>query len=773
MRCAVIFLASVGWWAWAQPLDLAAEHDREWKAIAAQIDLHRSKDPAVQQHIARLETEAQHRDSLILATDRDPLDVLLRRTQALWNFLGKPAATARQLADLRTRATASTQRRALFDEACNLRRSIAFANPLLNFDRLAFLTHHRAQYEHMCDQYYGFHAKPGGSVMVLNNPFSQSPSVQDLITSSVVSNGRLKGQKLEGGSFISMELSYDAKTIFFAWTPAARTVEKWTPESTYHLFKMDADGSNLVQLTDGPYNDFDPCQLPDGRIAFISERRGGYLRCGGPRANPVYTLYSMKSDGSDITPLSYHETHEWHPSVDHRGMLVYTRWDYVDRDSDVAHHIWSCYPDGRDPRSAHGNYPTRREDRPWMEMSIRAIPGSERFVAVAAPHHGQAYGSLVRIDVNVPDDNAMSQLKRITPDVAFPESEKIGKQCYGTPWPLSEDFYLCVYDAGAKHYGIYLVDSFGNRELIWRDDKIACLDPIPLRPRPTPPVLSAPAPITTDDQTGAIAIANVYESDPPWPADSRITSLRVIQVFPKETIDEDKPRIGVGRQSLVRGVLGTVPVEKDGSAHFTAPAGVPIYFQALDEKGLAVQTMRSVTYVHPGQKLTCIGCHESKWKSPPASDKPPIAWGRAPSRLTPEAEGSFPLSYPRLVQNVLDRRCVECHAKEKACDLSGAPAKGKFGWSRSAQSLIPFAWAKHGGNGAIKINGPERSIPGDVGARASKLYPLLTKGHYGVELSPEEMRRITLWLDCNSVFFGAYHDLDKQLSGETIMPRLR
>jgi hypothetical protein len=106
----------------------------------------------------------------------------------------------------------------------------------------------------------------------------------------------------------------------------------------------------------------------------------------------------MAADGSDIIRFSYHETHEWHPSVANDGMVVYTRWDYVDRDTNIAHHIWTCFPDGRDPRSLHGNYPARRETRPWMEMSIRAIPGSHRFVATAAAHHGNAFGSLVMID---------------------------------------------------------------------------------------------------------------------------------------------------------------------------------------------------------------------------------------------------------------------------------------------------------------------------------------------------------------------------------------
>ena len=104
-------------------------------------------------------------------------------------------------------------------------------------------------------------------------------------------------------------------------------------------------------------------------------------------------------------------------------MLVYTRWDYVDRDTNIAHHIWTCFPDGRDPRSFHGNYPERRESRPWMEMDIRAIPGSHKFVATAGAHHGHAFGSLVLIDPRRADDGAMSQLERLTPEVPFPEAE--------------------------------------------------------------------------------------------------------------------------------------------------------------------------------------------------------------------------------------------------------------------------------------------------------------------------------------------------------------
>ena len=193
------------------------------------------------------------------------------------------------------------------------------------------------------------------------------------------------------------------------------------------VFKADLDpetgaARNLKQLTFGRNNDFDPCFLPSGRIVFISDRIGGNQRCG-TRLCSTYTLHAMMPDGSDVMPLSYHDTNEWHPSVDNNGMIIYSRWDYVDRDSDIAHHIWHCFPDGRDPRSYHGNWPEMREMRPWMELANRAIPNSHKYVGVSTPHHGQNYGSLVLIDLMEKDDKAMSQLKRITPEALFPESE--------------------------------------------------------------------------------------------------------------------------------------------------------------------------------------------------------------------------------------------------------------------------------------------------------------------------------------------------------------
>ncbi|MHC4755942.1 MAG: hypothetical protein ACYTBP_12450, partial [Planctomycetota bacterium] len=65
-----------------------------------------------------------------------------------------------------------------------------------------------------------------------------------------------------------------------------------------------------------------------------------------------------------------------------------------------------------------------------------------------------------------------------------------------------------------------------------------------------------------------------------------------------------------------------------------------------------------------------------------------------------------------------------------------------------------------------------RTIPGKFGANASKLYHMLKNGHHGVELSKEQMHRITLWLDSNADFFGSYENLEAQARGEIVLPTL-
>ncbi|MCX7826718.1 MAG: hypothetical protein N2689_14340, partial [Verrucomicrobiae bacterium] len=235
--------------------------------------------------------------------------------------------------------------------------------------------------------------------------------------------------------------------------------------------------------------------------------------------------------------------------------------------------------------------------------------------------------------------------------------------------------------------------------------------------------------------------------------------------------------------NVARRVLGTAPVEADGSAHFIVPAGKELFFQALDEEGLAVQSMRSATHVQPGEKRTCQGCHEPKTRAPLATKSKPLALLRPPSRLQPDVDGTNPFSYPRLVQPVLDKHCVGCHQKnsDKAPRLDAELVQVKQGrwWTDGTYyaSYISLA-EKYGfydyGGHDFGDERAYRTIPGQFGARASKLYPMLVRGHHRVKLSPEELRRIAVWLDSCSLFYGVYEKEGglAQLRGEIAQPAM-
>jgi hypothetical protein len=809
----------------------AGEAGRQWAFL--------THDLTQKARFASFAPETFCAEALVTAADRDPLDILLRRTTALLaDVRALPGARdldaeRRGLDALRAEAAAAAPenaaaRRALFDRLLPLRRRIAFANPLLDFKELLFIKREvRGVMEHCCDQFYGQQQRSGGGLFALSDPFGTSPGLRDVLADARVAAGRMKGQPLafgtratqgkDGGSLLSPAVSFDGKTVAFAYVEGVGSRRHishlnhaqdghWEQGFCYHLFSVGADGSLLTQLTDGTFNDFQPCFTPADRIAFISERRGGYLRCG--RFCPTFTLFDLASDGSDIRCLSHHETNEWSPAVTHDGLLLWTRWDYVDRHGCTAHHPWVTTPDGRNPRPVHGNYSFRYK-RADMELDTRPIPGSHSLVSTAAPHHGQAFGSLLVIDPRVADDDAMAPVKRLTPDAGFPESQN-GSPTYGTAWPLSEKYYLCAYEpaevkgvAEPQVFGLYLLDQFGNKELVYRDPGIACLSPMPLRATPRPPVIPEQRkPLKAGERGEAtVTIADVYKSRQPWPANTVITALRVWQIFPLSVASEEVAQnIGIqipeGSDSinLARVVLGTAPVEKDGSAHFTVPAGVEVFFQALDANGCAVQSMRSATAFVAGETMSCLGCHEPTTAVPQlAPAATPLAMKRAPSVLTPGPEGSNPFSFPRLVQPVLDMRCVACHAEKIKSAQAGEKVPPRLdrevvtlaagGWMNKASRYYasylslaePYGFTSYGARN--DWNSPQfyRTTPGSFGARASKLYPLLQKGHHGVKLTADEMCRIVTWLDSVCQFYGVYEQAggEAQLGGELAQPTLQ
>ena len=812
--------------------------------------------------------------ALIQPDDTEPTFVVLRRTEAMLEllrtrhgnlFAAPNSSLARLAADVK-RLREGVLKKSISDigkqeyfAACALRRQIMLADPLLaEIDRILFLG--RACYAgsrltnernyddmggHFATQNYGFNSIHGGGIFTITDWRDKNPTVKNLIEGRTVvpgAEGRLAGRQLDYGSFHSPELDYDGQTVYFAHSGSTEHRWIWTPGTSYNLFKMRVDGDDITQLTDGPHHDFDPCPLPDGRVAFISERRGGFIRCfteGAWLRVTTYVLHSMKADGSDIYPISFFETSEWQPSVDNNGMLVYTRWDYVDRENCLGSQFWTCFPDGRNPRAPTANYPLpwhtlnhnplarntckmNGEEKPLRElddfdqskpltelvdnvefligkkhgdhrfgscpdapsalpmtqMQIRAIPDSHRYILTAAPHHGETFGALCILDLREKNDYHMNQLRRITPYVSFPESESPGRSQYryGTPLPLSEDIFFCN-----SWEDIVVLDRFGNEELVCEreilpmgyDPRLRLTEPVPVRPRRVPPIISHQTTQGEDfskaDHTATIGCLNVNFADLPLPKDRPIKRLRVLQVILKPNPWMDQPFMGYATENTPRIPLGTVPVEDDGSVCFEAPPNKQLLFQILDENDMAVQTMRSVTYLHPGERLVCTGCHEPTQSATP-SVLQTKAFRRSPSKLEPEIGTIEPITFYRTVQPVFEKSCVGCHQERQAASLKGGPVKMNYA------DMKPYVFVYAGGMLGTTVrsgeSGGSRSIPGSVGAANSRLGRALLDDIHRDAVSAKDRRRVILWLDANAPRLGAFIDEEAQKRGELVLPVL-
>lgn len=704
---------------------------------------------------------------------------LARRTLAFVERSAPRPDLAARLAALEKRFAETAEpdaagREAVGVEARRLRREIILSHPLLDFDSLLINKRPPPGYLHQSRQYLGRYSEAGPGLVVLGS-WKTDPRER-----------RLTEGKLPVGSVLHPDLSFEARRVLFAFCDHRQAA----PElRRFSIYEIDVDGSGLRRLTgtsgdsmsgsDGRQTalveDFDPCYLPDGGFAFVSTRLQTHVRCQyGGRYFANFVLYRAAGDGSKIRRISFGEAPEWEPSVLHDGRLVYTRWDYVNRHDTFFQSLWATRPDGTATAHVYGNY-TRN---PCTTGEPRAVPGSRKIVTTATAHHSYTAGSIVMVDPHEGQDGPVP-IERITPEIAFPETEGWPLGAYATPYPLSEDLFLAAYtpdqlmregqQQGDNAYGIYLLDTLGGRELIYRDPKISCFSPIPVRPRPRPPVLPDVVGSPEDEKTGVFYVENVYRSTQSIPPGS-VKHLRVLRLYP-QTI-ETPPSRGKAIIDMPKRIEGTAAVGEDGSVAFRAAAGRPLTFQLLDENGMALMSMRTLVYLQAGEVSGCVGCHEPRAV---AARRVGMPGGVRIQDLKPPAgpreEGG--LSFAVNVQPVLDRHCINCHGLGKTegdLDLLGTLKEVTFAyptWPGPNRMVVSHAYESlmnHPTSVAIAQRNFETdfSVPEDYFSHAGSLAGMLLDGHKDeqgeprVKLDRESFARIVDWLDTNAMFYGDY-----------------
>lgn len=518
---------------------------------------------------------------------------------------------------------------------------------------------------------------------------------------------------------------YDGRKILFSYRKGG--------QNHYHLYEIDADGTKLRQLTDGPYDDIEPIYRPDDHIVFCSSRCNRFVACWYTQ---VAILYRCDGDGRNIRPLSSSIVHDNTPWMLPDGRMLYTRWEYVDRSRVRYHHLWTIGPDGTGQMVYFGNM-----HGGTVMIDAKPIPGTNKVACIFSPGHGRKEHS-GRMTIVDPSEGPDSQAR----------VQRLGTGSdYRDPYPLSEDSFLL-----AEGNRILWMNGRGETHVLHAFDggkTMRVHEPRPLRPRDREPLL--PSTVDLSRAIGQLVLADVrHGRRMQGVAAGEIKRLLVLEQLPKPvnlngTISHNT---SIGGTFTLKRILGTVPVEADGSANFEVPALRNIFFVALDENDLAVKRMQSFVTVQPGEMFSCVGCHEHRTDAPPSRASPTLAaLRRPPSHIEPIAGVPDVIDFPRDVQPILDRHCVSCHGGERLdgkIDLSSAPS-GHRVFSRSYHTLMTVKGLVSHGNDADG-NRPPRSI----GSAASRLMATLVPSHFDVKLSERDRRLVRLWIETGAAYPG-------------------
>ncbi len=513
-----------------------------------------------------------------------------------------------------------------------------------------------------------------------------------------------------------------------------------------------------VQVTSsepGDIYNFDGCYLPDGRVVYCSTACYQGVPCVAG-SDKVSLLYLLDRTTGKVRQLTFDQDHSWDPSVTPDGRVLYQRWEYSDTPHYFTRLLFTMNPDGTNQTAFYGS----NSYWPNSVFYARSLPGeARRLVGVVTGHHGERReGELVVFDSGrgrAENRGAVQRIPGRGKPVAAPIVDQLVAQSWPRflhPCPVDDKHFLvaCRLNPQAR-WGIYLVDTFDNFVLLREEADADLVEPVALRRRVTPPVVVDK--VKPDSKEGLVYLADIYSGDGlAGVPRGAVQSLRVYSPYYAYPNMGGHIHIGVDGPWDGRRILGTVPVQPDGSALFKVPANTPIAVQPLDAGGRALQVMRSWMTAMPGETLSCVGCHE------PVNDGAPnrrtVAARGKPTEITPWYGGTRGFSFKREVQPVLDRYCVGCH--------DGSAGRPDFrlhpdsaGWRRFTPSYLalhPF----------VRRPGPESDyhlpVPTEFGADTSELVQMLTKGHHGVQLDRESWDRLTTWIDLNVPCHGTWHE---------------
>ena len=557
---------------------------------------------------------------------------------------------------------------------------------------------------------------------------------------------------------------------------AGRMIFSRSGPTGWDICEVNADGSGLRKLplieTRGVDN-YDACYLPDENIIFTSTAAMTGVPCVGG-SSPVTNIFRLDTATGAIRRLTFEQDHDWYPAMMNSGRVMYLRWEYSDISHAYSRILFSMNPDGTDQVAYYGS----NSYWPNAMFYAREIPGqSGKFVAIVSGHHGlRRMGELVLFDASkgrFEADGVVQRIpgrrKKVEPVILDNVAGKASPR-FLHPFPLNENYFLVAAQVrGKKLWAIYLVDVFDNITLVKDDPTHHLVEPLPLAKTARPPVV--PSRIDPTRKDALISITDIYTGDGlKGIPRGTIKKLRIFTYnFAYYGMGGQGNRVGTDGPWDVKRIVGTVPVEPDGSAMFRAPANTPLSLQPLDSDGKAVQRMRSWLTAMPGETLSCVGCHERQGTVPTSRGKRPMALKRKPSEITPWYGPTRGFAFDREVQTpVIDKYCIGCHNgkarkdDKTPPDLTTRPKETRgfrimLGRNRKC-NFTPSYWTLRSYVRSTNEADSHLLLPYEFSADSAKLIRMLRKGHHNVKLPPEAWDRLITWIDLSAPYYGTWSE---------------
>ena len=633
------------------------------------------------------------------------------------------------------------------EKAVANKRAILLANPLLNGDKILTVRYQlgnrdrRAMAPELGTQSNNWSNQESARRKGFNADIVELSNLRDEVQIRTI-------YKPDNTSSIAdLKLHWDGDRAMFTQTMS---------DNRWNVFEVKLNNGDCKKLIDNPEPDlefYDGTYLPDGRI--IANSNIGYQ--GVPCVNgsdPVGNMVLYTPQSKNLRRLTFDQDANWNPVIMNNGRVMYTRWEYTDLTHYYTRIVMNMNPDGTEQKALYGS----GSMFPNSTFDVQPLPGyASAFVGIISGHHGVARsGRLILFDPATARKGAAGMLQEI-PHRNRPIVEEVKDRLVDGVWPqfikpspLNDTYFLVAAKLDKNDlWGIYLVDKFDNVTCLHKMEGEGYISPIAVRKTVTPPAI--PDRVKLDDKQATVFIQDIYEGEGlKGIPRGTVKSLR-LHAYEYAYVQTQSDHNWHGIQSGwdIKRMLGTVPVEEDGSVIFKIPANTPVSIQPLDKDGVAVQWMRSWLTGQPGEIVSCVGCHEDQNQI--VIPKRVIASQKAPHALTPPEGGTRSFTFDLEVQPILDRACIACHNGEgKAFDLRGGKKDGK-GYGTSYLNLHPYVH-RQGGEGDMVVLYPYEYHP-----NTSELVRLLKKGHYNVQLTDAEWRKIYNWIDYNAPDKGYFN----------------